>query len=228
MPWTLITGSAKGLGREIALHLSELGHDVIIHYHRSQQEAEETAFLCSQKGVHTEIFQADFRKDFLLPEKDYYGLVNNVGSYLPRRLSQTSEREWMDLFMMNVHIPFFIIKKLLASIQKNKGRIVNLGTAGILSPRTNIYCPSYEISKSALWNLTRNLAKEVSSEEVTVNMVSPGIMTNSWDKEEKGHLIPMRRFCSFQEVAEVIGFLFKSSSSYITGQNIEVAGGFGL
>jgi NAD(P)-dependent dehydrogenase (short-subunit alcohol dehydrogenase family) len=84
------------------------------------------------------------------------------------------------------------------------------------------------MTKSNLWMFTRSLAKELAKDFVRVNMVSPGLLDISIDLKEYAATLPMKRPGSCKEVARVIAFLLEEESRYITGQNIEVSGGFGL
>lgn len=232
----LITGGAKGFGGEISLALAARKHDVVIHYRTSAEEAIERAEKCREFGVQAETIFGDFTTQSALAQflENYEriypktkGIVNNVGNYLIAPATKTSRSEWLDLFQTNLHTPFAIIQELLPFLKEARGAIVNVGTSGAATLRANTYATAYMLSKSALYQLTRSLAKELAPYNVSVNMVSPGVLETAVDIE-KVKEVPMGRAATVQEAARVIAFLFEKENHYITGQNIEVAGGYGL
>lgn len=231
----MITGSAKRLGREIALTLAKEGYSVIIHYNTSQKEAEETAAECRrysaaeslQGDLSSKEGVIDFGQRYLEKFPKTQALINNVGNFFMKSLTSTSMEEWTELFMTNLHAPFYLSKLLLPSIKLVKGSIINIGTSGLHSIKAFKETPAYSLTKLSLYGLTTSLAKEVAKDQVCVNMVSPGVLDIAVDLEEHPHL-PMGRAGSPTEVAAMISFLLKKENRYITGQNIEVAGGFAL
>ncbi|MBS4168924.1 SDR family oxidoreductase [Parachlamydia sp. AcF125] len=233
MSWILVTGAAKGLGAEICHQLAKEGHSVVIHYRTSRDGALQTAERCKQLGGKAEVIQGDFSSDQSLREfiHNYQqrfphteGLVNNVGNYLVKPALSTSLQEWNDLFQTNLTAPFFLIHELIPSLKKHQGSIVNIGSAGTHAFLSNSYSSIYHLTKTSLWMLTKNLAKELASDLVRVNMVSPGQLENSVDPLHYSRL-PMKRYGTLAEVAAVVTFLMHKQNSYITGQNIEVTGG---
>jgi len=231
--WILVTGGAKGLGRAICLELAGRGHSIVIHYRTSQKEAASTAQLCADYSVKVEVLQGDletpastrvFLEEYLARFPSTKGLVNNVGNYLIAPLTETSESDWLSLFQTNVHAPFSLIKALLPSLKKERGQIVNIGTSGLLTTLTHREAGAYALTKMTLWHLTRHLARELAAEHVRVNMISPGVLETSVDFPE----IPMGRVATLEETAKWVGLLFEEENNYVTGQNIEIAGGLGL
>ncbi len=236
MPSILVTGAAKGFGRAVCLELASKGHDLVIHYRASEKEAVETASLCHQRGVKAELCQGDFAthaslEDFIhrytreFPETK--GVVNNVGNYLLKPLLSTSTDEWSALMQTNVHAPFFIIQALIPSLRRLRGVIVNVGTCGLHALRAQPSRAAYMLSKMALWHMTLSFAKELAPDLVRVNMVSPGHLETSVDLQDPTQL-PMKRAATLEEAAQLVAFLFEESNNYLTGQNIEIAGGIGL
>lgn len=222
----LVTGGATGLGRAIALYLAKKNYSVVIHYRTSIEKAEEVADLCRQSGVDAATLQGDFsaccstqefisRYQKLFPQT--YALINNVGPYLIAPLSQTSDKDWDRIFQGNLYAPFFLSRDLPTE------RIINIGCPGLPSRRANTYCAAYRIAKAALWEMTLSFAKEYAP-RTTVNMVSPGILENSIDRAEWKNQEPIQ----LAEVARVVAFLLEKDNHHITGQNIEIAAGFGL
>lgn len=237
MAWTLVTGGAKRLGAEISLSLAKAGYDVVIHYHRSQAEAQALRLECQQLGVKCEIIQGDFSsvestldftRRYIKQFPDTQHLINNVGNYLIKSALNTTVDEWTALFQTNLTTPFILIRQFVPSLIRLQGAIINIGTSGIIFPRANTDSTAYSLTKGALWTLTRSLAKELALHQVRVNMVSPGYLDIAVDLPENPESLPMKRPATCAEVGRVITFLLDRDSSYITGQNIEVAGGVGL
>lgn len=236
MTWTLVTGAAKGIGRAICLSLAERLYPLVVHYNTSEKEAQELVQLLRGRGCQAEAIQGDFSSPIAL--SDFIGryrsrfpatknLVNNVGNYLIASAANTLEEDWYALFQTNLHAPFVLTRALLPSLKSAKGNIINLGFAGAGYRFTNVHCTAYNISKNALWMLTRSLAAELGP-DVRVNMVSLGHIENSVEKTVDLRLVPMRRLGRLDEVARAVTFLLEDASAYITGQNIEVSGGVRL
>lgn len=233
MKWALITGGAKGLGASLCLSLAEQGRAIAVHYHTSQIEAEHVVTECRKKGVHSEAIQGDFSStdttnDFIKRYLDRFSetdlLVNNIGNYYIASATSTPIKEWERLFQLNLHTPFALTTAFAPSLVRNRGNIINIGVSGLLRLQANTYTTAYTLTKQALYSLTLSLAKEWASHGIRVNMVSPGELDYSIDH----HKIPMDRPGTCLEVCRVVNFLLDPQSGYITGQNIEVAGGLGL
>lgn len=231
MKWTLITGSAKRLGADIAKTLHAQGERVLIHYNESEKDA-----LALSKKLHpSEIVQGDFSsaksvQSFLkkLKGKDIKNLIHNVGNYAVEGPLESSVQTWENLFQTNLFAPVAITKALMGTIKKNKGRIVFLGVSGMNYQKADTYATAYVQSKAALLGFSRALAKELASSSVTVNMVSPGLLEIGVDYQSLKKELPMKRAGTTQEIADLIAFLLSDKASYITGQNIEVAGALKL
>jgi NAD(P)-dependent dehydrogenase (short-subunit alcohol dehydrogenase family) len=233
----LVTGGAKGLGKEICTELAKRGHSLMIHYRSSQKDAQIVQKECQELGVEAEIIHGDFSRmdsllHFLEKLKEIFpnvkGVVNNVGNYFMASIAQTTREQWEEIFQTNVSAPFEITKSLIPNLKKNQGSIVNIGTAGLHALRANLYCSAYSMTKLTFWYMTLNFAKELAPFGINVNMVSPGVMENTVDLEEGGHYIPMKRFANLNEVARAVTYFFENENKYITGQNLEVSGGFAL
>lgn len=237
MPWTLITGSAKRLGACLALELAKAGHHLVLHYRNSRQEAEETARLCQKEGVQAVILRGDFStpegvSDFLqryLQRFEYTScVIHNVGNYLVKPLLATSWTEWQSLFQTNLTTAFQIIQALVPSLKQTQGAVLSIGSAGLERRTAGVRCPAYNLTKMSLLHLTRTFAQELVPFQIRVNMVSPGQLTISEDLPPDLSTLPMQRAGEPQEVARAVLFLLDPANRYITGQNIEVAGGYCL
>jgi NAD(P)-dependent dehydrogenase (short-subunit alcohol dehydrogenase family) len=236
MKWTLITGGAKRLGANICRTLASKGYPILIHYNNSSKEAASVVADCRQLGVEAECIAGNFSSlastelfanELLQRFPDIANLINNVGNYKIESALETSLSDWYDLFQTNLHAAFTLIKAFSPSIKKNQGNIINIGVAGIQHIRADTHCTAYSLTKTGLLMLTKSLALELAPFKVRVNMVSPGQLVDSIDPLESIK-IPLKRNGSPSEVAEAIAFLLDASNGYITGQNLEVAGGLRL
>lgn len=237
MGWTLVTGAAKGLGSEIARQLARRKHHLVLHYNKSKKEAEKVAEECRQHGVEALLFQGDFSTEestarfceaFVEQFEATQFLVNNVGNFLIKPPSKTSVAEWQALFQNNLYAPIAIINALTPSLIVHKGAIVNIGVAGLTNQWADTYSSAYHAAKGALWSITKAYAKEFLAKGVRVNMVSPGYLENAVDLPRDYASLPLGRPASLAEAGHWVAELLSNQGSYVTGQNIEIAGGVRL
>jgi NAD(P)-dependent dehydrogenase (short-subunit alcohol dehydrogenase family) len=223
MEWTLVTGASMGLGEAVAIRLAKEGHHLLL---QSKSKAISCAESCRSFGVEVETVTVDFLSDinpFLqkLSSCNVTCLVNNASLYLAKPPSQTTKEEWQSLFQVNFHSPNLLVQACLPTLKST----VSIGVAGLNRNGANTYCSAYAASKQALLTSTKDFAKEFAKQKIRFNMVSPGHLENSTDLPPD---LPMGRAASFDETAELICYLLSSKGEYITGQNIEIAGGFAL
>ena len=235
MAWVLVTGGAKRVGAAICRTLADHKYNLLVHYLSGDKEAASVVGDCRAKGVSAELIKGNFSsiettqafvKEVNEKYSDIEHLINNVGNFLPGSASNIPIQEWQSLFQTNFFSPIALIQGFLPNIRKRQGSIINLGTAGVSSMRADPKYAAYTSTKAALFWLTKSLARELARDRVRVNMVSPGQLEFSID-----HLSappPMGRKGTSQEIGEVVAFLLKPENCYITGQNIEVAGGLAL
>ncbi|PZA06400.1 MULTISPECIES: bifunctional dihydropteridine reductase/dihydrofolate reductase TmpR [unclassified Meiothermus] len=230
----LITGSAKGIGKAILLALAREGFDVAVHYKTSEPEAEATRQEAEALGVRSIKLQADVTK----PEEasrlvntaasrlgGVHVLVNNVGDYLKKPIEECRPQEWQRMLDSNLNATFYVTQAAVPHmLEAGWGRVVNLGFAGVqyLLARPDI--TAYAIAKTGVILYSKALAKRLASRGVTVNVVSPGIAENSVSKPVGE--VPMGRLATLEELARAV--LFFVREGYVTGQVIEVAGGWNL
>lgn len=232
MKWTLVTGGALRVGAAICRRLAHAGKNSVIHYHTSEQEAIALAKECTALGVHAHALQGDFSSlqateafidHYLARFPDTECLVHNIGPFYLDSPASASPQKLGELFQINTLVPLLLTQKLLPSLKRHHGHIVYIGMAGADRSSARTHAFSYDLTKHALAQLMKSLAKELAPDGVCVNMVSPGCLEGSIDTPKQ---IPFGRTGHFTEIAEAVAFLL--SSRYITGQNLEVAGGVRL
>lgn len=234
----LVTGSAVGIGRAIALDLASKGFDVAFHYNNSAEAAKQGSQEAATHGVKSIALQADITK----PEQakslvetaaaQLGGLsvvVNNVGNYSEKKISQVSVEEWHQMLDSNLNCTFYVNKTAIPYLKAaGWGRIVNFAFASAQNMIADEINPVYRIAKTGIIVYTKSLAKELIKENITVNVVSPGAAENTIGLEECIPLLPTKRPATLKEISDAVGFFISPEADYITGQNLEVAGGLRL
>ncbi len=236
MKTALITGAAKGIGRAIALRLAQEGYNIAIHYNASRAEALSTCAELEALGVRAIALQADLRDSSQALElvqsasRELGGLgvlVNNVGNYLKKPLETLTLEDWHEMLNSNLNNTFYTCHAALPIMRGQQyGRIINLGFAGTQHLQARPTVLPYVIAKTGVILLTKAIAQAEAANGITANVVSPGVIENSLSKPLE--LIPIGRLGGFDEMTEAVWFFVQPSSSYVTGQVLEVAGGFQL
>ncbi|NLB81150.1 MAG: 3-oxoacyl-[acyl-carrier-protein] reductase [Clostridiaceae bacterium] len=239
----LVTGSSRGIGRAIAIELSNCGFNVAINYCGNEQAAQQTAEKCIQNGICAEIFQCDVsdfnacRQMIENIEKRLGAvdvLVNNAGITADTLLMRMSEEQFDNVYFTNLKSVYNLSKLVItAMIKRRYGRIINISSvAGLYG---NIGQVNYSSAKAGIIGFTKALAKEVGQRGITVNAVAPGFietdMTQSLPETFKTaalSAIALKRFGTPEEVAKAVAFLASDDASYITGQTIEISGGISI
>lgn len=230
----LVTGSSRGMGRDIALRLSDHVAGVVIHYRRNRDAAMSVVEEIRAKGKSSVCVRADLNKEKevqLLVQKSEERtagidiLVNNYGPILVKPWEKLKPEDWDHMLHSNLMSAFYCIKAVLAGMRKKKwGRIISLGFSRVEQLKAYQKIVPYAIAKTGLLILTRSVAASVAADGITVNMVSPGLMEGGALPEDQN--IPAGRFGQFEDVTNAVLFLASQRSSYITGSNIIVAGGW--
>ncbi|MBE8715881.1 3-ketoacyl-ACP reductase FabG2 [Cellvibrio polysaccharolyticus] len=234
----LVTGSSRGIGRAIALHLAQQGFDIAVHYRSRDDEAAQVVADIEALGRSASLLKFDVAdrqaaRTALEAELErfgaFYGVVCNAGITRDNAFPSLTDDDWDSVVHTNLDGFYNILKPLvMPMVQARKGgRIVTLSSiAGIAGNRGQV---NYSASKAGLIGATKSLALELAKRRITVNCVAPGIietdMTDDVFAEEAMKMIPMRRFGTADEVATLVGFLMSDHSSYITRQVISVNGG---
>jgi NAD(P)-dependent dehydrogenase (short-subunit alcohol dehydrogenase family) len=232
----LVTGSAAGIGRGIAVALARGGYDVAVHYRRSADEAEATRAQIEAFGVRAITLQADVTDSRAAGEivRESWArlgglavLVNNVGNYVYKSLDEISPEEWEDVFATNLDATFATCRTVVPLMREaGGGRIVNLGYAGAQNLVGRPNQAAYAIAKTGVVLLTKAIARAEAAHGITANVVAPGVIENSATKPLRE--IPAGRAGRIDEVAAAVLYYVSPEAAYVTGQVLEVAGGWNL
>ena len=236
----LVTGASRGIGKEVALGLAKQGATVIVNYQSSEAKALEVKNEIEANGGKAAIYQCDVA-DFAKTEEmiqsliKEYGrieiLVNNAGITRDNLVMKMSEEDFDRVLDTNLKSCFNTIKHMYRQFLKQKsGRIINISS--VVGVSGNAGQANYAASKAGIIGLTKSMAKELASRNITVNAIAPGyIETEMTDampesaKEQVLSTIPFKRGGKPQDVANAVVFLASDMASYITGQVLHVDGG---
>lgn len=250
MPVTLITGGSRGLGRNMAEHLADKGHDVIITYHSRKDEAEKVVAAVAAKGRKAVALQLDVGQSKTFPafaetvkkelkatfgRDDFDALVNNAGSGVHAAFMETTEEQFDQ--MVNIHFKstFFLSQKLVPLI-KDGGRIINISSG--LARFSNPGYSAYGSMKGGVDTLTRYMAKELSPRRIAVNVVAPGAIETDFgggrvrDDKEINKMIAsstaLGRVGQPDDIGGLVAALLTEDCRWLNGQRIEASGGIFL
>lgn len=229
----LVTGSASGLGRGLALALADAGADVAVHYHSSDEAAAATAADAEAFGASATTVQGDVTDPesvdamFDAVEADLGAvavLVNNVGDFDPRHWEEIGLDDWNRVLSTNLTGTMLCARRALPAMREQKwGRIVNVGYAGSEKALTGATNFPYFVAKTGVLMFTRMLAADTQHDGITVNAVSPYVVETSDAFPEAA---PRGRWATVEDVANAALFFCRSDSDYVSGENIEVDGGW--
>ncbi|HEY9720525.1 MAG TPA: SDR family oxidoreductase [Oscillatoriaceae cyanobacterium] len=233
----LVTGSAKRLGRTLAEGLAALGARVAVHYRHSAAEADEVVAGILARGGQAAAFSADVTDpadcERLVAEvRAHFGalhvLVNNVGDYIERNVLEFEPADWRAMIDSNLHSAFYMCHFALPGMRgEDYGRIVNIGFAATDCPQANVNATAYAIAKAGVITLSKSLAVALRESPITVNVVSPGVLENSVTHPPLRD-VPKGRWGQPEEMLSAIAYLLSPQADYVTGQHLEVAGGWAL
>lgn len=227
----LITGSAKNLGKSIAIDLAKQSAKVIIHCQNSEKEARQTLKEIKKysEGIMVKADLTDENQVFNLFQtvKKELGtvdiLVNTIGNFIFEPITTTAFTKFKDVIESNLYSAFLCCQEALPTMQNKKwGRIINFGCVGADNLTIREKTTPYYIAKSGVIMLTKVLAYEYAKYGITVNSISPGILQTSIAKPKT----PTGKLAEFPDVINAVNFLLKDDSSYVNGANLEVAGGW--
>lgn len=229
----LVTGAARGIGRAIAVSLAEQGVTVIVHYWQSDAAAKQVLQEVQQFAPASRLMQANLlhgdevERLFQSIHQTYGRLdvlintVGNFGSYHP--ISEVSELEFDDVLGTNLRATFSCMQRAIPLMKAiGGGHIINFACATADQTIARKYTVPYYIAKNGVITLTKSYATLLANDHITVNAVSPGVVENSIVTTR----LPMDRPATFQEIVQAVQWLLSDQAAYVSGANIEIAGGW--
>jgi 3-oxoacyl-[acyl-carrier protein] reductase len=236
----LVTGSSRGIGRAIAVHLAGTGHRVVINYRSGADAAAEVVEAITAAGgeaiaVGADVSDADAVAAMLATTEEAFGpveiLVNNAGITDDDLLLRMKPEAWDRVIATNLTSAYLSTRAALRGMLKARwGRIVNVTSVSGISG--NPGQANYAAAKAGLIGFTKSVAKEVGSRGITVNAVAPGFietdMTDALGAETQEAVLPaitLGRFGRPEEIAGAVGYLASDAAAYITGHVLVVDGG---
>lgn len=239
----LVTGASRGIGAAIAKKLAENGAFVIVNYNGSKERAEAVVSEIQATGGDGAALGCDVSNfaacgELVAQIVKRYGrldiLVNNAGITRDGLLMRMSEEDFDAVLATNLKGAFNTIRHASRQLLKQKsGRIINISSvSGLLG---NAGQANYAASKAGVIGLTKSVARELASRQITVNAVAPGFVATEMieamtdqAREAMTGMIPFGRVGTPEEVADVVLFLASDAARYITGQVIAVDGGMSI
>lgn len=236
----VVTGGSRGIGRAICQRLASMGALVYVNYVSRSEAAEETVQLIEKSGGKAKIVGFDVAdgaaaqsafKTILKDEGGIDILVNNAGITRDGLMALMKEGDWDSVLDTNLKGAFLCAKAVSRSMMKRKtGRIVNISSVSGFAG--NAGQVNYSAAKAGLTGLTKAMAREYASRNITVNSVAPGYieteMTGALGEETQKQIlseIPLAAFGSCEDIAGAVAYLVSDDGAYITGQTLHVNGG---
>ena len=236
----LVTGGSRGIGREVVLALGRLGAKVMINYRENREAAEATLNHLLKEGGEGDLCPFDVAvedqvegavKKIVDRHEKVDILVNNAGVTSDNLLIRLKAEDWDRVLGINLKGTVHCTKAVCRGmIRERYGRIVNM--TSVVGQMGNAGQSAYAASKAGIIGFTKAMARELGSRGITVNAVAAGFIDTEMTQklspklqEEFLHSIPLGRFGTCEEVAEVISFLVGPGAGYITGQVVNVNGG---
>ena len=229
----LVSGAAKRLGRAVALRLATDGADLVIHYRKSQKEAQETVAEVKKLGRRAFAVSADLTnvseiKELFAQTDEYFGrldiLVNSAANFIETPFASITESDWDRALDSNLKSYFFCAQAAAPALKSSQGVIINFADIGGILGWPG-FIP-HSISKAGVLMLTRALAKELAP-QVRVNAIAPGTITMPGDPPEWQQdfikRAPLHRTGTSSDIADAV--LFLVNAKFITGHTLIVDGG---
>jgi 3-oxoacyl-[acyl-carrier protein] reductase len=241
--YALITGASSGIGAAAAVRLARDGYGIVAHYNSDEAGAAATVARCAEvSAIQHHLVQADlssaagvvgFAEAVAAKAGDVGVLVNNAGSLIGRSpFEELTDDHVQRVVDLNFTTAILVSRDFLPALKRRRGAVVNVSSIAAYSGGGG-GSAIYAAAKGAIVSLTRALAKEVAPAGVRVNAIAPGVIATPFhDRFTKPEMmkvmlgtIPMGRFGTSEEFADLVSFLVGPQSAYITGQTIHINGG---
>lgn len=239
----LITGGSRGIGRGIALRLAKDGARIAIVYRSNKPAAQQVLRQLQAAGadcvaIETDITEASRAEQLVQTVVERFGrldiLVNNVGDFRWGTLAESSLEDWQSIFSSNLSSVVFVSRAALPHMRRGRwGRIINLGAVGAERAFGQAKISAYAAAKAAVVALSRSLALEEAKNAITVNVVNPSSIDEKDLTLEEARKIrdarfPIGRPPTVEDVAASVAFFASEEAEYVTGQVVNVSGGWML
>jgi len=234
-----ITGSSRGIGRAIGVSLLDAGAEVVLHASKRSVDAMKTLneFQNQDKNAQMMFARVEDRSEVKelgrFIKRDYGSfdiLVNNAGILRDRTMQKMSNDEWDEVIDVNLNGVFNVTKSVLPLINDG-GRIINISS--VVGLKGGFGQTNYAAAKAGVIGFTKSLALELAKGQITANAVCPGITKTEILKDvpkkalkEMIDQIPLKRMAKPDDVADLVAFLASNKAGYITGQVININGGW--
>ena len=236
----IVTGSSRGIGKAIAKKLASEGVNIVLNYRSSDEEAIKVETELKEFGVEVLRIKADISKfeeveKLIKAAKEKFNkidiMVNNAGVTIDNLLVRMKEEDFDNVINVNLKGVFNCLKAITPVMLRQRcGSIINISS--VVGLTGNAGQVNYAASKAGVIGMTKSLAKELGSRGITVNAVAPGFietdLTHDLNEEYRKKIqqeIPLKRFGTADDVADVVSVLAGDDAKYITGQVIHVDGG---
>lgn len=235
----IVTGASRGIGKEIAIAIGQMGATVVVHYHERKDLADKVVATITKGGAKALAIQADMKypaeiQSLFDQTLDTFGsvdiLINNAGIMFNQRIEAVKEKDFDEIFATNVKGIFFACQQAARRMSDN-GKIINIS-----STVTRFMLPgygAYAATKGAVDQLTKILAKELGEREITVNAIAPGPTDTELFRKDKtakqinamAEMSALHRLGTPKDIAAAVALLVSPQAGWINGQTILVNGG---
>ena len=238
----LITGAARGIGRDIAETLAKNPDNIIIaNYNKSKKQAKEMQLKLKKENINIEIIKADVSKrdevkkmieEILNKYKKIDVLINNAGISQYKLFNDITDDDWDNIININLKSAFIVSQEVVGNMIQNKsGCIINISSIwGVIGASMEV---AYSTSKAGIIGLTKSLAKELGPSNIRVNAIAPGIidtgMNARFSEDEINSIkeeIPLEKIGKTADVTRCVQWLI--NDEYTTGQVISINGGWDI
>jgi len=239
----LVTGASRGIGKEIALTLGRAGVRLAVSYRTNKLGAQKVVNELRALGVEgftipTDVTDAQRVKELIERVLEHFGrldiLVNNVGDFEWKPVVDSTVEEWDAILASNLYSVFYTTKSAVPIMRRQHwGRIINLGAVGAERAFGQAKISAYSAAKAGLVAFTRSVALEEARYGITVNVVNPPVIDDKEISLEEAERMTDARFpagrpATGRDIAEAVKFFASEEAAFITGQALNVSGGWML